>query len=97
MSEFTPTFWIAETGDQIRLGLNELGCAEGATLQDAADALVSKMLIAAMALRSSGIGPSSSTIVPNPAALRFLWELSEIAGRGGDIRDRLFGSDAATA
>ena len=34
----------------------------------------------------------SSEAPPDPHWLEFLWELGEIAARGGDIRERIFGS-----
>ena len=34
----------------------------------------------------------STEVVPDPRLFEFLWELGEIAARGGDIRPRLFGS-----
>jgi hypothetical protein len=97
MSEFTPTLRVTEVGGQVRVGLDEFGFGEGRTMQDAADALVCKMLAAAIALRSGSIGPFSSDLLPDPAAVRFLWELSELASRGGDIRERLFGVRRAAA
>jgi hypothetical protein len=97
MSDYTPKLWVAEVDDQVRIGLGELGYAEGPTLQEAADALVAKVLLAVLAVRSGGIEPAGTEVLPNPGALRFLWELGEIAARGGDIRDRLFGPDSAAA
>ena len=97
MSEFVPTLWVTEFDGRVRLGLGELGYAEGATLQDAADALVNKVLLAAMAVRAGGIDSIGSESLLNRGALTFLWELGELASRGGDIRDRLFGPDAAAA
>jgi hypothetical protein len=65
---------------------------EGATLQEAADDLVARVLVLVMAFRSSGIGPiSSESPRPDLAMLDFLYELGEIAAADGDIRQRLFG------
>jgi hypothetical protein len=62
-----------------------------ATLQDAADDLVQRLLGSAMVLRARGPQASSELGPPDPAALGFLYELGEIAAAGGDIRQRLFG------
>jgi hypothetical protein len=51
------------------------------------------VLLLAMALRSSGIGPVSSECPSDVALLDFVFELGEIAARGGDIRPRLFGCE----
>jgi hypothetical protein len=89
MSRLAPVLRVAEIDDRVRLGLDGIGYAEGASLQEAADALVHKLLVAGMTLRSDGISAAGARLF-DPAALNFLWELGEIAARGGDIRDRLF-------
>ena len=71
------------------LGLTGLP-GEGATLQEAADDLVRRVLLIAMAFRSSGIGPVNSECPSDVALLDFVFELGEIAARGDDIRTRLF-------
>jgi hypothetical protein len=61
-------------------------------VQEAADDLVVRVLVLAMAFRSGGIGPlSSEGPRPDLAMLEFLYDLGEIAAAGGDIRQRLFG------
>jgi hypothetical protein len=97
VSEFTPALHIAEAGGAVRLGLAGFGYVEGATLQDAADELVRKLLVVVMAFRSGGVGRYNSECPPDAATLDFLWELGEIAASGGDIRERLFGSNQAAA
>ena len=91
MSEFAPTLWVDEIEGRVRLGLDGLVSAEGLTLQEAADELVWKMLVAVMAFRSGGIGGFTAVCRPNLELVRFLWELCEIAAAGGDIRERLLG------
>jgi hypothetical protein len=71
--------------------------AEAPTLQEAADELVRKMLVAVMALRSGGISGLGVVSRPDMALVIFLWELGEIAAAGGDIRERLFGSSSLAA
>jgi hypothetical protein len=60
--------------------------ADGATLQEAADALQCRLLVLALAYRSHGFGDRTAHFGWGG----FLHELGEIAARGGDIRARLF-------
>ena len=86
-----PHLELTEAADGVRLALRGLAQAEGATLQEAADDLVRRVLLMAMAFRSSGIGPISSECPLDIALLDFVFEVGEVAARGGDIRPRLFG------
>jgi hypothetical protein len=97
MSEFTPTLRVGERDGRVTLGLDGFFSAEGPTLQEAADELVRKMLVAVMALRSGGISGISVVSRPDMALVVFLWELGEIAAAGGDIRERLFGPSSLAA
>jgi hypothetical protein len=97
VSEFTPTLRVEELGERVRLSLDGLLSADGSTLQDAADELVRKMLVAVMALRSGGISGLSAASRPDMTLVVFLWELGEIAAAGGDIRERLFGPSSLAA
>jgi hypothetical protein len=82
---------VTELGrGRVRLTLGELGSGDGETLQEAADDLVRRLLVMAMAFRTSGLGRMYSSSRPDPSGLSFLWELGEIAAGGGDIRDRIF-------
>jgi hypothetical protein len=90
--EFRPTLEVRQVAGRVRLLLDALAYGEGATLQEAADDLVARVLVLVMAIRSSGIGPISSEVpLPDPALLDFLYELGDVAAAGGDIRERLFG------
>ena len=97
MSEFIPTLRVDEVAGRVRLGVDGLFSAEGQTLQEAADELVRKMLVAVMALRSGSISGISAESRPDMALVAFLWELGEIAAAGGDIRERLFGPSSLAA
>jgi hypothetical protein len=89
---YQPPLEIRQVAGRVRLQLGALANGEGATLQEAADDLVARVLVLVMAFRSSGIGPvSSEAPLPDPALLSFLYELGDIAAAGGDIRERLFG------
>jgi hypothetical protein len=88
-----PRLRITEIDHGVRLGLAGFRYVEGATLQEAADELVRRMLVVAMAFRASGIGPVYSECRADPGALDLIWKLGDIAAGGGDIRDYLFGPD----
>src|SRR5205823_2824826 len=97
MPEFTPTLRVDELAGRVRLSLDGFFSADGATLQEAADELVRKMLVAVMAIRSDGLGNLSAVSRPDMTLVVFLWELGEIAAAGGDIRERLFGPSSLAA
>jgi hypothetical protein len=87
-----PSLEVRHLAGGVRLWLGSLTYGEGATLQEAADDLVARVLVLAMAFRSSGIGPiAAEGPQADLAMLDFLYELGEIAAAGGDIRQRLFG------
>ena len=89
---WTPPLRIEELVDGCRLALVGLTRGQGATLQDAADDLIRRLLTLALCARSSGfrtppdLGPSDRRM------LEFVWELGELAARGEDIRERVFGA-----
>jgi hypothetical protein len=97
MPEFTPTLRVEELADRVRLSLDGFLSADGATLQEAADELVRKMLLAVMGLRAGGISGLGAVSRPDMTLAAFLWELGEIAAAGGDIRERLFGPSRLAA
>jgi hypothetical protein len=91
----SPPLYVSEVGGRVRLSLGGLSFAEGASLQEAADELVRRVLMIAMAFRASGIGPINAECPRDLALLDFIFELGEIAARGDDIRPRLFGAEQA--
>jgi hypothetical protein len=95
VSSFVPELQVQEIGGRVRLALRGFSFVEGSTLQDAADELVHRMLLTAMALRSSGLGPIYPGAAPDVDALAFVWRLGEVAAAGGDIRSHLFGTGSA--
>ena len=97
MSEFAPILRVDEINGRVRLTLDGVCSAEGPTLQEAADELVWKTLVAVMAFRSRGLGAFSTLCRPDLELVGFLWELDKIAAAGGDIRERLFGSSDMAA
>jgi hypothetical protein len=97
IDRFHPPIRIAELDGRVRLGLQGFRDVEGATLQEAADALVAHVLHVARALRADGIGPLSSECCADPALLDFIWQVGEHAQAGRDPRDLLFGTKPPTA
>jgi hypothetical protein len=51
---WTPALELRQTGQRCRLSVGGRAHGDGATLQEAADDLVARLLITAMALRASG-------------------------------------------
>jgi hypothetical protein len=88
---WAPELRLHETGTGCRLTLVGLTYGTGKTLQEAADDLVARLLTIVMGTRSSGLRTPGDLGPPDPRVLGLLWELGEIARRGGDIRDRVFG------
>jgi hypothetical protein len=88
---WTPALSIREVAGRCRLDLGGQVHGEGATLQEAADDLVRRLLALAMSLRSEA-GFRVSTEVPGVDLrwFEYLYELGAIAARGEDIRDRVF-------
>jgi hypothetical protein len=97
MSEFAPALRVDEIAGRVRLSLHGFCCAEGPTLQEAADGLVWKLLVTVMAFRCRGMSGLSVVGRPDAQLVGFLLELDEIAAAGGDIRERLFGSSGTVA
>ena len=87
---WTTTLELRQTGQRCRLWIGGRAHGDGATLQEAADDLVARLLTAAMALRASGLAWSPESGPPDRPWLDFLWELGELASQGHDIRQRLF-------
>jgi hypothetical protein len=86
-----PPLRVAEVGDRIRLSLVGLTQADGDTLQDAAEALLCRLLVLAGAYRSTCAATDFSSR-PEFGLLEFLRDLGEIASSGGSIRERVFGT-----
>ena len=89
--QWSPPLHVHRHGSDCRLSLGGIAYGHGKTLQDAADDLVHRLLTLAMCTRTGGMR-FSTEVAPDPRLFEFLWELGEIAARGGDIRPRLFGS-----
>src|SRR5512141_2104209 len=83
---WTPRLSVREVGGCCRLCLGGQVHGQGATLQEAADDLVRRLLALAMSLRSQA-GFRISPDVPGVDLrwFEFLYELGAIAARGEDI------------
>jgi hypothetical protein len=95
---WTPPLRIREESGRCRLWLGSYAFGDGASLQEAADALVARLLDVALSFRSAGgvryppeLGP------PDLRWLEFVYEVGEIAAAGGDVRARVLGVDAEAA
>ena len=96
---WTPALSIRDVAGRCRLDLGGQVQGEGATLQEAADDLVVRLLSLALAWRSGSFRFSPELGPIDPRLFEFIHELGEIAAAGGDIRERVFGrpGDAAAA
>lgn len=92
--DWTPSLVVHDTATGCRLKLEGVAHGDGATLQEAADDLVVKLLNLALCLRASGFATAPHLRL-DPRLLHFVWELGDMAARGRDIRERLFGTPAA--
>jgi hypothetical protein len=91
MSEgWTPELAVRDVAGRCRLGLGGQIHGEGATLQDAADDLIRRLLAVSLALRTDGFRVSAEAPGLDLRWFEFLYELGSIAAGGGDIRDRVF-------
>jgi len=89
---WSPSIRIAERPGLCRLSLHGQLHGEGATLQDAADDLICRLLAAVMTWRSGArFAVGAETGPPDLEWWNFLHELGEIAAAGRDIRARVFG------
>jgi hypothetical protein len=93
-SNWTPPLEVHETAGGCRLSVGEIS-GHGCTLQDAADDLISRLLRLAMAFRMRGLGFTLEGALPERAWLEFVWERSELAARGDDIRGRVLNPPVA--
>ena len=82
---------VTHAHGRCRLWLGRYAYGDGDTLQDAADALVARLLETAIGWRAGGFRFAMELGAPDVAWFEFLDELGAIAAAGGDIRERVFG------
>jgi hypothetical protein len=85
-----PSLTVTESAGRVQLQLGGFARGEGASLQEAAEDLIRRLLALAMAIRSGGCSVSRE-LAQDVEALDFLHELGGIAACGGDIRAFVFG------
>jgi hypothetical protein len=88
---WSPRLDVTHAHGRCRLRLAGYAHGDGDSLQDAADALVARLLHMAMSWRSGAVRFAVGVGAPDVKWFEFLHELGEIAAAGGDIRDRVFG------
>ena len=87
-----PSLHVTEIDGRCRLWMTGCGYGDGATLQEAADDLVRRVLGFAAQLRAGASWPASTDLPrPDPRVVALIYELGRIAAHGGDVRERLFG------
>jgi hypothetical protein len=89
---WAPPLAIQEHCGRCRLLLADEAWGDGATLQEAADDLVARVVRHAEALRSGRFRYPKELRPPDPRWLEFLHEVGDIAARGGDARQHIVGS-----
>jgi hypothetical protein len=95
---WTPSLRVCERHGRCRLWLGSYVFGEGSSLQEAADALVARLLFIAMSFRSAGgVRLAAELGPPDLRWFELVYELGEIAAAGEDIRLRVFGSDLKAA
>jgi hypothetical protein len=90
-AHWTPTLTLREHGHRCRLRLAGDAWGDGATLQEAADDLVARVVRHASALRSSGWACGHELSPPDRRWLDFLYEVGELVERDGDVRRCIVG------
>jgi hypothetical protein len=90
MEPWAPVLSVQELGYGCRLSLSGIAHADGRTLQDAADALVARVLDVAYALRDGASFPPGVP-TPQPGTLAFLYRIGELAERCEDVRGLVLG------
>ncbi len=86
----TPSLTVTEREGWVLLQFGALARGEGASLQEAGDDLIRRLLELVIAVRSSGFAASGEVRV-DLETMDFLYRLGEVAAAGGDIRAWVFG------
>ena len=86
---WTPELRLETRGGRCRLDLAGVTYGNGATLQDAGNDLLARVFDLALGLRAGYRVTGEAH--PDARVVDFLWEIGEIAIRGGDVRARVLG------
>jgi hypothetical protein len=90
MSRARPILSVTERHAGVRIHLGRLAHGDGASLQEAADDLLRRVLAYAAAIRQSGFSVSCE-VMPDLQGMAFLHEIGELAESGGDVRAAVLG------
>lgn len=90
-TSWTPPLRLQSQANRCRLTLAGVAHGSGATLQQAANDLLVRLYDVATALRDGDLRPNANTGPLAADTAAFLWEIGQIASRGGDLRARVFG------
>jgi hypothetical protein len=90
MSRLMPSLTVTESGGLVQLQLGSFARGRGASLQEAADDLIQRLLGLALAAQAAGFR-GSTEVLPDLETLDYLYRLGEIAAAGGDIREHVLG------
>ena len=92
-----PPLRLTEVGRRCRLWIRGCAHGDGATLQEAADDLVRRVLglLRSCARVRSAAGVDRPAAAGPPSRRACMHEVAQIAAGGGDIRERLFGVSPA--
>jgi hypothetical protein len=88
---WTPELELRAEGGRCRLSLVGVTYGNGETLQEAGNDLLVRLFDLAVAFRDGRHRMETNGGRGWSEVMEFLWEIGEIAARGGDIRGRVFG------
>jgi hypothetical protein len=89
-AEWTPELRLHAQAGRCRLHLVGVTYGTGATMQEASNDLLARLFDLGMATYGGRFHATSEFGSPDRRILDFLWEIGELAVRGGDIRARVF-------
>ncbi|HEY7174707.1 MAG TPA: hypothetical protein VH442_07310 [Micromonosporaceae bacterium] len=87
---WTPELRLRASAGRCQLRLVGVTYGNGATMQEASNDLLARLFDLAVTVRDGLYRPTTELGVPDLRVLDFLYEIGEIAARGGDIRQRVF-------
>jgi hypothetical protein len=91
VTSWTPPLQLDSRSDRCHLTLEGVTYGNGETLQEAGNDLLVRLHDLALGLRRGDHRAATGVWRTDPRVYGFLWELGEIAARGGDLRERVFG------
>jgi hypothetical protein len=86
MDSWAPVLTLRERDGRCRLALSGLTHGEGRTLQEAADELVARVLVVAVAVSRGGFPFSTELRPPDRDVMAFLHDVAGLAGEQDELR-----------